>query len=52
MVVTRAKERLHFVGCEPTSELLSVAMDSGLIDVVQAPSIPPVQFTEEDEEPF
>jgi DNA helicase IV len=52
MVVTRAKARLHFVSGRDTTELLSGAIRSGLIERVQTPTVPPVQFTEEDENPF
>lgn len=52
MVVTRAKERLHFVGHEAASPLLDSALKRGWIELARRPSIPPVAFTEEDEDPF
>lgn len=52
MVLTRAKERLHFVGHGEVSPLLQSALERGLIEVRRKPSIPPVTFTEEDEDPF
>ena len=52
MVVTRAKERLHFVAHGGISQLLQPALDESWIDLVRKPSVPPVVFTVDDEEPF
>jgi DNA helicase IV len=52
MVITRAKERLHFVGHGDVSPLLQPALEHGLIEVRRKPSFPPVVFTEADEDPF
>lgn len=52
MVVTRAKERLHFVGHAATTPLLDSALKQGWIEIARKPSVPPVSFTEEDENPF
>lgn len=52
MVVTRAKDRLHFVSSGDTTSLLTSAIASGLIEIAQRLTVPPAQFTEEDEQPF
>jgi DNA helicase II / ATP-dependent DNA helicase PcrA len=52
MVITRAKERLHFVAQHKVSSLLMAAIDGGFLEVSQKPTVPPVQLTAEDEEPF
>jgi DNA helicase II / ATP-dependent DNA helicase PcrA len=52
MVLTRAKERLHFVGHGEVSPLLQPALEHGWLEVRRKPSIPPVTFTEEDDDPF
>jgi DNA helicase-2/ATP-dependent DNA helicase PcrA len=52
MVVTRAKERLQFVSSGEVTALLEPAIAGGLIDMVQRPTVPPVEFTAEDENPF
>ena len=52
MVLTRAKERLHFVGHGEVSPLLHTALERGWFEVRQRPSVAPVTFTEEDEDPF
>jgi DNA helicase-2/ATP-dependent DNA helicase PcrA len=52
MVITRAKERLHFVAQHKVSSLLTAAVEGGFIEVSRKPTVPPVQLTAEDEEPF
>jgi DsbC/DsbD-like thiol-disulfide interchange protein len=52
MVLTRAKERLHFVGHGEVSPLLHTALERGWVEVWRRPGVPPVMFTEEDEDPF
>ena len=52
MVFTRAKQRLHFVAQQKVTPLLAAAIDGGFIEVSQKPTVPPVQLTAEDEEPF
>ena len=52
MVLTRTKERLHFVAQQSVSPLLEWALAQGLIEVARQPTVPPVQLTAEDEEPF
>jgi DNA helicase-2/ATP-dependent DNA helicase PcrA len=52
MVVTRAKERLHFVAQKRITALLDEALSRGWIQEATAPTVPPVEFTAEDEQPF
>jgi superfamily I DNA/RNA helicase len=52
MVLTRAKERLHFVAQRSVSPLLENAIAQGHIEVSRKPTVPPVELTEEDEVPF
>lgn len=52
MVLTRAKERLHFVAQQPVSPLLERAIERGFVEVSHKPSVPPVALTAEDQEPF
>ncbi|MEY4578708.1 MAG: hypothetical protein RL701_3411, partial [Pseudomonadota bacterium] len=52
MVVTRAKERLHFIGQQRVSPLLERALSQGLVEVARQPTVPPVEMTAEDDEPF
>lgn len=52
-VCTRARERLDLVGSTPLTGLLDAAVRSGALEKVGAPEVPPVTFTEEEqEEPF
>ncbi|MDT8447495.1 MAG: AAA family ATPase [bacterium] len=50
--LTRAKEELTFLSTAAPSPLLHAALEEGLIDRVTPTSVEPVQFTEEDEDPF
>ena len=52
MVLTRAKERLHFVAQQKVTSLLEQAMTNGFIEANRKPSVPPVELTAEDSEPF
>lgn len=52
MVVTRAKDQLHFVAQSSVSSLLERAISQGFVEVQSLPSIPPVELTPEDDEPF
>lgn len=52
MVITRAKERLHFVAQQKVSPLLEPAVSNGFIEVSRNPTVPPVELTAEDAEPF
>jgi DNA helicase-2/ATP-dependent DNA helicase PcrA len=52
MVLTRAKERLQFVASQSLSPLLDAAISQGFIEVRRQPSVPPVEFAPEDDDPF
>lgn len=50
--VTRAKDRLAFLGTAPLSPLLSPARDATLLEVADQATVEEVKFTEEELEPF
>ena len=52
MVLTRAKERLRFVAQQKVTSLLEQAVAQGFIDVSKKPTVPPVELTAEDGDPF
>jgi DNA helicase-2/ATP-dependent DNA helicase PcrA len=52
MVITRAKERLVLLGTGEPSGLLQQAILDDLLELVNKPTVPPVSFTDEDEDPF
>lgn len=51
-VATRAKEWLDFICEGEPSPLLMRAVDAGLVDTVGHAAVAPVEFTDEDDEPF
>jgi DNA helicase-2/ATP-dependent DNA helicase PcrA len=52
MVVTRAKDALHFVLAGEPTALLRDAIDGGLVEVRDESGVPEVQLTEDDAQPF
>lgn len=52
MVITRAKDALHFVLAGEPTGLLRAAIDGGLVEVRDEAGVPEVGFTAEDEQPF
>jgi len=50
--LTRAKDELVFVSSTAPCALLIGAIDAGLIEPMEVNAIEPVQFTEEDDDPF
>lgn len=51
-LVTRAKDRLAFLGTDPLTPLLAPARATGLLEVVDRTTIEEVTFTDEEMEPF
>ena len=52
MLITRAKDALHFVLAGEPTALLRPAIDGGLVEVRDESGVPEVVLTEEDAEPF
>ncbi len=52
MVITRAKDALHLVAAGEPTPLLKTAIEGGLLDLRDETTVPEVQITVADEEPF
>lgn len=52
MVITRAKERLYFVAQQKVSSLLDAAIERDFVVINKKPTVPPVQLTADDDQPF
>lgn len=51
-VITRAKDHLYIVGNETPCALLDPAIEAGIVDLKNALEVVPIEFTDDDEDPF